>query len=69
MLGVQEEFPLWMRLQVPLIYGKVVLTGPALAMPGGMTLALFPARCQLGRVRRPPLDTNHLLIVLYSVGF
>ena len=35
------------------IYGKVVPTGPALAMPGGMTLVLFPARCQLGQVRPP----------------
>ena len=35
------------------IYGKVVPTGPALAMPSGITLALFPARCLLGRVRPP----------------
>ena len=34
-------------------YGRVVPIGPALAMPGGMTLALSPAGCQLGRARLP----------------
>ena len=34
-------------------YGKVVPTDPALAMPSEMTLALFPARCLLGRVQPP----------------